>query len=101
VAYRTVLPERHDTRDIQRLIAGVDIVTFASPSSVRNVLSMAGGDLSGIPVACIGPVTADAARDAGLAVASVADPYTTEGLVEAIVRLVERTKEEVLDDRRP
>ena len=92
VAYRTVLPEGVDTDEVQRLIAGVDIVTFASPSAVRNVLAMAGGRLPNVHVVCIGPVTADAARGAGLEVAGVADTYTTEGLVDAIVRLVERAE---------
>lgn len=101
VAYQTVLPDGYDEREVRRVVAGVDIVTFASPSSVRNVLAMAGGELPDLPVVCIGPVTADAAREAGLAVAAVADTYTTEGLVDAIVRLVERAVKEVSDGGRP
>jgi uroporphyrinogen-III synthase len=36
-------------------------------------------------VAAIGPVTADAAADAGVAVDVVADPHTIDGLVDALV----------------
>jgi uroporphyrinogen III methyltransferase/synthase len=36
--------------------------------------------------ACIGPVTAESALDAGLGVALVAEVYTTEGLIDALVR---------------
>ena len=67
---------------------------------MRHLLAMAGGELPDLPVVCIGPVTADAAREAGMTVAAVADTYTTEGLIEAIVRLVERAEEEVPDGRR-
>ena len=95
VAYRTILPDGHDPDEVLQLIAGVDIVTFASPSSVRNVLTMARGWLADVPIVCIGPVTADAAREAGLPVAGVADTYTTEGLVDAIVRFVEHAEKEV------
>ena len=35
-------------------------------------------------VVCIGPVTADAAEAAGLAVAAVATEHTIEGLVAAL-----------------
>jgi uroporphyrinogen III methyltransferase / synthase len=99
VAYRTVVPDGYDEREVRGMIAGLDIVTFASPSSVRHLLAMAGGELPDRPVVCIGPVTADAAREAGLAVAAVADTYTTEGLSEALVRLVERAEKEVPDGR--
>jgi len=37
-------------------------------------------------VACIGPVTASTASDAGLRVGVSADPYTVPSLVEAISR---------------
>ncbi len=99
VAYRTMLPDGHDPDEVRRLIADVDVVTFASPSSVRNVLTMAGGQISDAQIVCIGPVTADAAREAGLTVAGVADIHTTEGIIDTIVRLVERAQEEVPDGR--
>ncbi len=67
----------------------VDAITFASSSSVRAFVDgLAGQDVAeltgGIVVACIGPVTADAARDAGLHVDVVPDEYTIPGLAEAL-----------------
>jgi uroporphyrinogen-III synthase len=63
----------------------VDAITFTSPSTVKGFVTLAG-----VPrrpsIVCIGPVTAEAARGAGFDVAAVADPHTTEGLVEALGR---------------
>jgi uroporphyrinogen-III synthase len=39
-----------------------------------------------IRVACIGPITAQTARELGLRVDIIAQEYTTRGLVDAIVR---------------
>ena len=41
--------------------------------------------LEGITVACIGPITARTARELGIRVDVVAEEYTIEGLVRAIV----------------
>jgi uroporphyrinogen III methyltransferase/synthase len=38
-----------------------------------------------VQAACIGPVTAKAAREAGFRIVAVADPHTTDGLVRALV----------------
>jgi hydroxymethylbilane synthase len=74
----------------QRLAAalpGVDIVTFTSSSSVRHFVDAMHGSLSGrVRVACIGPITAQTARDLGLRVDIIAQEYTAHGLVDAIVR---------------
>jgi uroporphyrinogen-III synthase len=63
-----------------------DVVTFTSPSGVSAFI-----EAFGIPrdlrVACIGPVTADAARVAGIDVHAVAEPYTIDGLVHAVESL--------------
>ncbi|MBI2899566.1 MAG: bifunctional uroporphyrinogen-III C-methylase/synthase [Planctomycetes bacterium] len=60
-----------------------DLVTFASAETARQFAARAG---TRMPAACIGPVSAKAARDAGFRVAAVAKEYTLEGLVEAIVK---------------
>jgi uroporphyrinogen-III synthase len=69
----------------------VDWLTFTSPSTVRNFITLtrrAGLNpfqLAGSPrVACIGPVTAEAARELGFRVDAVAEPHTAEGLLAAI-----------------
>ena len=68
----------------------VDAITFTSPSTVEGFVLLAGVPL-GPAVVCIGPVTAGAARNAGFAVTAVADPHTTDGLVEALLRALHRT----------
>lgn len=66
----------------------IDAVTFTSSSTVRYFLQLAGPDarrvLEPALVACIGPVTAETARDAGLRVGAVASTYTLAGLVDAL-----------------
>ena len=60
-------------------------VTFTSSSTVTNYLAVA-GDVPVPPVvACIGPITADTARAAGLTVDVVAAEHTIDGLVTALV----------------
>ncbi len=43
------------------------------------------GKVKSIPVACIGPVTAETAKKQGLNVVTVAEKYTIKGLMEAII----------------
>lgn len=80
-----------DSRAVQAVREGVDALTFTSPSTLRGFVKLARAsgldplDLPGAPiVACIGPITAEAAAQAGLAPAVVAERYTVEGLVEAL-----------------
>jgi len=64
-----------------------DVWTFASGSAVTSFLDNVPGaaDLAQDKiVACIGPITAAAARDAGLTVDVVADTFTAEGLLAAL-----------------
>jgi len=71
---------------------GVDVVTFTSSSTVRNLVEMLGGDrasraaLDASFIACIGPVTAGAARELGLRVDLEAEEHTVDGLVDALTR---------------
>lgn len=67
-------------------ILGADAVTFTSPSSVRAFVALFGTAVDP-RVACIGPVTALAAREAGLPVHAVAAVYTMDGLVAALADL--------------
>ncbi|MFZ5632742.1 MAG: uroporphyrinogen-III C-methyltransferase [Bacillota bacterium] len=94
-AYRTVAGDG-DREDVRRMLqqGEIDIITFTSSSTVKNFLGMIGdgqaGLLAGVKVACIGPVTAQTARQLGLPVHMEAKKYTIEGLVEVI--LENRTK---------
>jgi uroporphyrinogen-III synthase len=87
-AYHTVLGEPTQAAfDALRagLRAGVDVVIFSSPSCVRNFLALTDGLDYGQPlIACIGPITAAAARKLGLTVDIVPQQYTINGLLEAL-----------------
>ena len=96
-AYQTV-PAKSDPQGIAALRAGVDVVTFTSGSTARNFVTLVqkiGLDpfqLPGQPkIACIGPKTARAAREAGFQVEILAEEYTIEGLVAAISTHMRKT----------
>lgn len=66
-------------------LTGECIVTFTSSSTVENWMRIYPHlDMSGIAVACIGPITAATARKHGLRVAVEAAEHSAEGLVSAI-----------------
>ncbi|MGB8965345.1 MAG: uroporphyrinogen-III C-methyltransferase [Candidatus Cybelea sp.] len=71
-------------------VARADILTFTSASTVRGYSALLGGDeaaaaaATGKSVACIGPITAQAAREIGLRVDVIASVYTTSGLLDAL-----------------
>jgi len=88
-AYRTVFPRTLPAEARAALSDGaVDAITFTSASTVRGFISVLGASgLRGNPkVVCIGPVTAKEARAHGLTVHAVANPHTTDGLVDALER---------------
>ena len=68
----------------------VDYITFTSSSTVINTLDLLGEDalslLEYTKIACIGPITAATAMSAGLTVDIISPVYTTEGLVDTIVK---------------
>jgi uroporphyrinogen III methyltransferase / synthase len=88
-AYRTVNSGRRKEELDEYLQAGqVHVVTFTSPSTVKNFIAIMGGTRlpPEVRIACIGPVTAAAAREAGLRIDVLQERYTMEGLVEGLVR---------------
>jgi len=82
-AYRTIPVEPTDAE--RERIIGADIVTFTSSSTVENWVAAFGIDTLPNVVACIGPITADTARRAGLRVDVIADVHTIDGLVDALI----------------
>ncbi|HJU06113.1 MAG TPA: uroporphyrinogen-III C-methyltransferase [Nitrospiraceae bacterium] len=76
----------------------IDIVTFASSSTVRNFCALFDSReemlklVAGSAVACIGPITARTAEEEGLSVAILAQANTIPALVTAIVDHVPRTR---------
>jgi uroporphyrinogen III methyltransferase/synthase len=86
--YRAAVPEAAPAEALSLLRDGaIDIVTFTSSSTVRNLAAMLNGHietLRGPLVAFIGPVTAKTAEELGLRLDVVAAEYTVEGLVRAL-----------------
>lgn len=89
-AYHTV-PTQPDQDGLLALRAGVDVITFTSPSTVTNFITLseeAGLDPDNLPgnpkFACIGPITAGAAHEHGMRVDIQAKEYTEEGLISVI-----------------
>ena len=86
-AYKTVIDV---DPELARKAARADIFTFTSASTVRGFVELLGGAEAarhaarGKVIACIGPVTAEAADEAGLHVDVVADIFTTDGLLDAL-----------------
>ncbi len=66
----------------------MDVLTFTSSSTVRcfcELLDDACQIAAAAKVVCIGPITAQTARDKGLAVDLVAEDYTVHGLLAAML----------------
>ncbi|MCX8124980.1 MAG: uroporphyrinogen-III C-methyltransferase [Spirochaetes bacterium] len=82
--YDAVKPEVNSS--LLEQVQSADIVTFASSSTVRNFVEIAGK--TDATIACIGPITADECVKQGLTVHVVAKEYTIEGLVKAIVEYI-------------
>jgi uroporphyrinogen III methyltransferase/synthase len=88
VTYKTVIPEIENLEQIHTFLTDgkIDIITFFSPSSVRNFVEMLGVEiLQRVSVAVIGPTTLESAKEAGLEVHVVAKQQTAESLVQGIV----------------
>lgn len=88
-AYQTELNTDAATNVRQWLAAGrIDCALVTSPSTVRGLLELLDHDLETlrrIPLACIGPVTADAVRALGSEPALVATEHTNDGLIAALI----------------
>lgn len=89
--YRTVAAKA-DPSEAARLLEGgeVDLMTFTSASTVRHTFRLLEGVIprdviERVPAACIGPITAEAARDMGLDVKVVSREYTTEGMIRSLI----------------
>ena len=73
----------------------IDCVTFTSSSTVRNFKRLIPEVtfkklLAPVTVACIGPITAETAKELGFDVHLVADTYTIPGLVDALITHYEK-----------
>ena len=101
IAYRTIAVEadREGEPDIYRMLLerSIDVVTFTSASAVRNFVRILGAEpaadlLAATVVACIGPVTAEAAAQSNIHTTIQPSSYTIPALVDAIAKHFEVEK---------
>ncbi len=91
-AYRTVLAETGAEPDVYRMLLDgrVDAIMFTSASTVRNFVKIIGPEpaadlLRTTVVACIGPVTCEAAKQLNIQSRVMPSTYTIPALVDALV----------------
>lgn len=89
--YDTCLEKASAPKLRECLKQGVDSVTFASSSTVKNFVALLGKDyrrlLKGVGIISIGPVTSATIREYGLKVTKEAKVYTIDRLIEAILKI--------------
>ena len=85
VALYETVREAPDPRAVE-VAQSADYVTFTSSSTVHNLTEALGDRFPATArVVSIGPITSEAARDAGLEVAVEAERHDIDGLVEALL----------------
>ncbi len=90
-AYRTEPATPEDFAHIRARLEArtLDVVTFTSSSTVKQLVDGLGSDATGllshVAIAAIGPITADTVREVGLSPVVVATEYTAGGLIDALV----------------
>lgn len=103
-AYETRLANEGKDLLIDMLKAkDIDAVTFTSSSTVTNFLTLLEGEnapalLEGVTLASIGPITSDTIRAKGLAPDIEAEPFTIDGLIDALLEHYEKALSGVSKD---
>jgi uroporphyrinogen III methyltransferase / synthase len=105
--YQTVLP-KEDVTEVRDLLKKreVSAITFTSSSTVGNFVEMLGPEearrlTAGIPVASIGPVTAERAKALGIMTSVRPTEYTIPALVQALVEYFKRSDQHSAFDGQP
>jgi uroporphyrinogen III methyltransferase/synthase len=89
-AYRTIVPTaRRDQLRAMLERRELAVITFTSSSTVKNFMALFKGQpvkkwLAGVKIACIGPITADTARELGLRVDIQPADFTVAALAKEI-----------------
>jgi uroporphyrinogen III methyltransferase/synthase len=92
IAYRTLRPAEADRGNLKRIAEGeIDAVLFFSPSAVHHFVELWGADQvrqlqEKVAITAVGPVTAKALQEAGVARAVIADNTTAASVIEALER---------------
>ena len=96
-AYENVKPVA-GAEHVKKLFEGkkIDVVTFTSPSTVRNFVEILGQKeykvlLADVRVACIGPITAKSAKEYGIKTDIMPTEYTIPALIEAMAKYLKNT----------
>jgi uroporphyrinogen III methyltransferase/synthase len=90
VAYRTLQPSDADGLDLRRISSGEwDAILFFSPSAVQHYAELAGAEQlrklqDRVVITAVGPVTANALREAGVARMVVAPDTTATSVIQAL-----------------
>jgi uroporphyrinogen III methyltransferase/synthase len=85
VALYETVAETPDPDELERA-RDADFITFTSSSTVRNFMAASSNGIpEGAKVVSIGPITSEAAREAGLTVDIEAERHDIGGLVEALL----------------
>ena len=84
--YETIAPETADENIVQRIRDDrYEMIIFTSPSGIQNFMKPARGiHPENLRIACIGEVTAGAAKEAGINPMVVAKDASAKGIVESI-----------------
>jgi len=91
ILYEALPAEKQSRAKIDEILEDrIDYITFTSSSTVNNFVRMIGKDKllrmqNKVKVACIGPITADTARQHGFRVDVQAEEYTIDGLLKALI----------------
>ncbi|MQF70052.1 uroporphyrinogen-III C-methyltransferase [SAR202 cluster bacterium AD-804-J14_MRT_500m] len=88
LTYRTLIPQVSKDSALKELAGDrIDVVTFTSSSTVRNLVRLLDGRptlLKNPLVACIGPETSATAKELGIRVDLIADQHDVAGLVDVL-----------------
>jgi len=89
--YRTQIAQDNVVTLLDGLAArNIDCITFTSSSTVKNFKKLIPVSdfpklLENVTIACIGPITADTAKELNFNVDVIAETYTIPGLVDALI----------------
>jgi len=95
--YQTVRPQATEAHDLRALLTAekIDMLTFTSSSTVRNFATVFATEelpqlLSKTRIGCIGPITANTAREYRMVVAVQSSVYTIPAFTEAIMEYFQK-----------
>lgn len=86
--YTTRLPE-HNKGELENVLSKVDIITFASSSTVKNFIEILGKNNTKLfkdkQTLCIGPITLNTALENGFSNIIMAQEYTIDGMIKSLI----------------